>query len=125
MYVIKLPDGTLRVPHSVLLEPAEDVGEAGGAEGDAENGSAGGATGGAEGGATGGLIADAYVEIGPGDPDYDRLLPEALTEQELEERRRAWRDGDAELQRRFEEWKAEQPDVELDPDAGQAGPGPA
>ena len=92
MYVIKLPDGTLRVPHSVLLEPADDAGGDGGGEG--------------------GIIADAYVEIGPGDPDYDRLLPEALTEQELDEGRRAWRDGDAELQRRFEEWKAEQPDAE-------------
>ncbi|MGI5165456.1 hypothetical protein ACQEU3_13960 [Spirillospora sp. CA-253888] len=97
MYVIKLPDGTLRVPHSVLLEPADDTG------GDDDGGGAGGG---------GGIIADAYVEIGPGDPDYDRLLPEALTEQELDERRRAWRDGDAELQRRFEEWKAEQPDAE-------------
>ena len=78
MYVIRLPDGTLRVPHSVLTEPGE-----------------------------GRIIADAYVEIGPGDPDYDRLLGESLTEEELAERRRRWRDEDADLLRRFEEWKAD------------------
>ena len=77
MYVIRLPDGTLRVPHSVLAEPAE-----------------------------GRIIADAYVEIGPDDPDYDRLLRESLTEEELEDKRRRWRDEDADLLRRFEEWKA-------------------
>ncbi|MGP4024527.1 hypothetical protein [Actinomadura sp. 3N407] len=84
MYVIRLPDGTLRVPHSVLAEP----GEAGSGAGE------------------GRIIADAYVEIGPDDPDYDRLLRESLTEEELEERRRRWRDEDADLLRRFEEWKA-------------------
>ncbi|XRQ06453.1 hypothetical protein ACN3XK_59585 [Actinomadura welshii] len=82
MYVIRLPDGTLRVPHSVLTEPEEP------------------------GTREGRIIADAYVEIGPGDPDYDRLLGESLTEEELEERRRRWRDEDADLLRRFEEWKA-------------------
>ncbi|TDC92243.1 hypothetical protein [Actinomadura sp. 7K507] len=84
MYVIRLPDGTLRVPHSVLEEPAEPGSAAG----------------------EGPIIADAYVEIGPGDPGYDRLLGESLTEEELEERRRRWRDEDADLLRRFEEWKA-------------------
>ncbi|TDC61933.1 hypothetical protein E1200_27550 [Actinomadura sp. GC306] len=84
MYVIRLPDGTLRVPHSVLTEP----GEPGSGTGE------------------GRIIADAYVEIGPGDPDYDRLLDESLTEEELAERRRRWRDEDADLLRRFEEWKA-------------------
>ncbi|MBE1531675.1 hypothetical protein [Actinomadura algeriensis] len=86
MYVIRLPDGTLRVPHSVLAEPDED-----------ETG---------EGRGSGRVIADAYVEIGPGDPDYDRLAAQALTEEELAERRRGWREGDADLLRRFEEWKA-------------------
>lgn len=80
MYVIRLPDGTLRVPHSVLAEP-DEAGE-------------------------GRIVADAYVEIGPDDPDYDRLLRESLTEEELEDRRRRWRDEDADLLRRFEEWKA-------------------
>ncbi|KAB2373795.1 hypothetical protein [Actinomadura montaniterrae] len=89
MYVIRLPDGTLRVPHSVLAGddgPADD-----GPGADRERG--------------GRIIADAYVEIGPGDPDYDRLLGQSLTEQELEDRRRRWRDEDAELARRFEEWR--------------------
>jgi hypothetical protein len=84
MYVIRLPDGTLRVPHSVLADTGEPGGEA----------------------REGRIIADAYVEIGPDDPDYDRLLHESLTEEELEDRRRRWRDEDAELLRRFEEWKA-------------------
>lgn len=79
MYVIRLPDGTLRVPHSVHTVPGEDEGS---------------------------IMADAYVEIGPDDPDYDRLLGQSLTEEELKDRRRRWRDEDAELLRRFEEWKA-------------------
>ncbi|RFU36520.1 hypothetical protein DZF91_37705 [Actinomadura logoneensis] len=80
MYVIRLPDGTLRVPHGVLLDGGDD----------------------------GRVIADAYVEIGPDDPDYDRLLAGSLTERELEDRRRAWREGDAELAAAFEEWKRDQ-----------------
>ncbi|GAA4377704.1 hypothetical protein GCM10023088_37760 [Actinomadura verrucosospora] len=84
MYVIRLPDGTLRVPHSVLADGGEPGPEA----------------------SEGRIIADAYVEIGPDDPDYDRLLGESLTEEELAERRRRWRDEDADLLRRFEEWKA-------------------
>ncbi|MBT2210253.1 MULTISPECIES: hypothetical protein [Actinomadura] len=83
MQVIRLPDGRLRVPHSVLADTGAD-----------EPG-------------RGRIIADAYVEIGPDDPDYDRLLDQSLTEDELAERRRRWRDEDAELLRRFEEWKAD------------------
>ncbi|MFC5748633.1 hypothetical protein [Actinomadura rugatobispora] len=81
MYVIRLPDGTLRVPHSVLGDSGEGRDE-------------------------GRIIAQAYVEIGPGDPDYDRLLPGSVTEEEMEDRRREWRDGDEELLRVFEEYKA-------------------
>lgn len=91
MYVIRLPDGTLRVPHSVLTEPGEPASGPGPAPGAGE----------------GRIIADAYVEIGPDDPDYDRLLRESLTEEELEDRRRRWRDEDADLLRRFEEWKGD------------------
>ena len=91
MYVIRLPDGTLRVPHSVVA----------GAEGSEARES---------GPHEGRIIADAYVEIGPDDPDYDRLLGESLTEEELAERRRRWRDEDAELLRRFEEWKGDAED---------------
>ncbi len=42
----------------------------------------------------GGLMADAYVEIGPEDAEYERLAEQALTEQEFDERRRRWREGD-------------------------------
>jgi hypothetical protein len=57
------------------------------------------------------LIGDAYVEIGPGDSEYARLAEQALTEQELEQRRRRWRDGDAALQREFAEFLASRGDV--------------
>ena len=56
------------------------------------------------------LMGDAYVEIGPGDADYARLAEQALTEQELEQRRRRWRDGDAALQREFAEFLASRRD---------------
>lgn len=87
MYVIRLPDGTLRVPHSVLAE-ADEPGEPAAARREAQ------------------VIADAYIEIGPDDPDYDRLLRDSLTEEELADRRRRWQDDDADLLRTFEEWKA-------------------
>lgn len=79
MYVIRLPDGTLRVPHSM----ADDDGW---------------------------IIGQGYVEVGPGDPDYDRLLAEAVTEPELAERRRGWREGDEALLAQFEQFKATQPE---------------
>lgn len=82
MYVIRLPDGRLRVPHSAVLSHVEG----------------------------GGVIGQAYVEIGPEDPDYDRLLDQSLTEEELEEKRRRWRAGDEDLLRQFEQWKAELPE---------------
>ncbi|WP_433329615.1 hypothetical protein [Spirillospora sp. CA-294931] len=85
MYVIRLPDGTLRVPHSVLSDPREGSDE-------------------------GLIIAQAYVEIGPGDPEYDRLVGQSVTEEELEDKRRRWRDEDADLLRTFEEWKASRPE---------------
>jgi len=77
VYVIRLPDGTLRVPHSAVTEDGNTIGQG-------------------------------YVEIAPGHPDYDRLVAQALTEEELEDRRRGWRAGDEALRRRFEEWKAAQ-----------------
>ena len=54
------------------------------------------------------LIGDAYVEIGPADADYRRLAEQAVTEEEMEERRRQWEAGDAELQRQFAEFLASQ-----------------
>lgn len=55
----------------------------------------------------GAVIGEAYEEIGPDDPDYERLLDESLTEDELEERRRRWRDDDEALRQQFLAWKAE------------------
>jgi hypothetical protein len=86
MYVIRLPDGTLRVPHSVLADSGDD-----GAD-------------------DGQIIAQAYIELAPGDPDYDRWFGQSVTEEELEDKRRQWRAGDEELLRTFEEWKAGRPD---------------
>lgn len=77
MYVMRLPDGRLRVPRTAV---ADD----------------------------GAVIGEAYEEIGPDDPDYERLLDESLTEDELEERRRRWRDDDEELRQQFLAWKAEE-----------------
>ncbi|MBA9001422.1 MULTISPECIES: hypothetical protein [Thermomonospora] len=75
MYVIRLPDGTLRVPRSATTDDGR-------------------------------IIGQGYVEIGPDDPDYERLLGESLTEEELADRRRQWREGDEALLREFEEYKA-------------------
>jgi hypothetical protein len=79
MFVIRLPNGNLMVPESVLAKRGQ-------------------------------VMGDAYVEIGPGDTDYARLAEQALTEQELEQRRRRWRDGDAALQREFAEFLASRGD---------------
>ncbi|GII88490.1 hypothetical protein Ssi03_64800 [Sphaerisporangium siamense] len=77
MYVIRLADGTLRIPQTL----ASDDGR---------------------------LIGNAYVEIEPGDPDYDRWLPEAVTEEQDAERRRRWREGNDELEREFLAFKESQ-----------------
>ncbi|MFD1937075.1 hypothetical protein ACFSKW_36955 [Nonomuraea mangrovi] len=79
MYVIRLADGTLRVPESLTSEDGR-------------------------------LIGNAYVEVGPGDPDYERWLAEALTEEELAERRRRWEEENDELERAFLAFKSEQED---------------
>ena len=50
------------------------------------------------------VIGDAYVEIGPQDADYDRLAEQALTPDEVEQRRQEWREGDAALHREFLEF---------------------
>lgn len=80
MYVIRLPNGNLRVPHSAVASDES----------------------------TGQVIGQAYIEIGPDDPDYARLAEQALTEEELAEKRQGWRDGDEALLQQFEEWKAQQ-----------------
>jgi hypothetical protein len=87
MYVIRLPDGTLRVPVGVV-GPGR-----GGEEARSE---------------TEGVIGQGYVEVGPDDPGYQRLLEQSITEEELADRRRRWRADDEALRREFEEFKAEQ-----------------
>ncbi len=39
------------------------------------------------------LMSDAYVEIGPDDAEYERLAADALTQEELDERRRGWQEA--------------------------------
>ena len=47
------------------------------------------------------LVGDAYVEVSPADPDYDRYAASALTQDEMDERARRWRDDDEPLRRQF------------------------
>jgi hypothetical protein len=54
----------------------------------------------------GAILSEAYVEIGPSDPDYARLAAGALTEEELDRRRQRWREGDAALRRQFMDFLA-------------------
>jgi hypothetical protein len=74
MFVIRLPNGTLQVPATAVHT------------GD------------------GRLIGDVYVEIGPEDADYARLSEQALTLDQVEERKERWRAGDAALLREFQEF---------------------
>ncbi|MGI8328436.1 hypothetical protein ACRYCC_00630 [Actinomadura scrupuli] len=83
MYVIKLDNGNLRVPHSATTEDGR-------------------------------IIGQAYIEIGPDDPDYSRLADQALTEEEMAVKRSRWRDEDEALLRQFEDWKAQQEDAQGD-----------
>lgn len=74
MFVIRLPNGNLQVPQTAVHT------------GD------------------GRLIGDVYVEIGPEDTDYARLAEQALTPDEVQERKEQWRAGDAALLREFQEF---------------------
>lgn len=47
------------------------------------------------------VIGDAYVEIGPADAAYQRLAAQAVSEEEIAERRKQWKDGDEQLRREF------------------------
>jgi hypothetical protein len=58
--------------------------------------------------ADGEVVGDAYVEVFPTDPEYARLAQEAVTEAELEERQRRWRDADEALRLEFEMYLAKQ-----------------
>ena len=50
------------------------------------------------------IIGDAYVEIGPQDADYVRLAAQAVTLEEVEQRRAQWQAGDDALRRQFLEF---------------------
>jgi hypothetical protein len=52
------------------------------------------------------LVGDAYVEISPEDPEYRRYAASALTQEEIDERARRWRNGDEPLRRQFLEFLA-------------------
>jgi hypothetical protein len=56
--------------------------------------------------ADGRVVGDAYVEVSPTDPEYERLAQQAVTEAEAEARQRRWRDGDEALRREFERYLA-------------------
>jgi hypothetical protein len=43
------------------------------------------------------VMSEAYVEIGPEDPEYARLADQAVTQEEYDERRRLARHGSAGL----------------------------
>ncbi|WP_214409935.1 hypothetical protein [Sphaerisporangium fuscum] len=77
MYVIRLADGTLRIPQTLTSDDGR-------------------------------LIGNAYVELAPSDPDYDRWLPESITEEQDAERRRRWREDNDELEREFLAFKESQ-----------------
>ena len=47
------------------------------------------------------LVSDAYVEIGPADRDYGRFAASAMTQEEIDQRARTWREGDERLRRQF------------------------
>jgi hypothetical protein len=74
MFVIRLPNGNLQVPATAIHN---------------------------EGGR---FIGDVYVEIGPDDADYARLADQALTPDQVEQRKDQWRAGDDALRREFHEF---------------------
>ena len=73
MFVIRLPNGNLRVPQSAISHGGR-------------------------------VIGDVYVEIGPQDEDYSRLAAQALTAEEVEQRRDRWRQEDEALRQEFLEF---------------------
>lgn len=92
MYVIRLPNGNLLVPDSVISDDGQ-------------------------------LMSEAYVEIGPADADYARLAEGALTQEEHDERRRRWQEGDEPLRREFLDFLARHGSAGHN--SASAGPDPA
>src|ERR1700691_2537638 len=50
------------------------------------------------------ILGDVYVEIGPQDADYSRLAAQALTPEEVQQRRDRWRQDDEALRQEFLEF---------------------
>jgi hypothetical protein len=73
MFVIRLPNGNLRVPQTAIAHDGR-------------------------------VLGDVYVEIGPQDADYSRLAAQALTPEEVEQRRDRWRQDDEALRQEFLEF---------------------
>jgi len=73
MFVIRLPNGNLKVPQSAISDDGR-------------------------------VFADVYVEIGPQDADYSRLATQALTPEEVAQRRDRWRAEDEALRQEFLEY---------------------
>ena len=69
------------------------------------------------------VIGDAYIEISPADPEYARLARQAVSEEELEQRRQRWRDGDEALRREFERYLADRGQGGQSTDVPPDGPG--
>jgi hypothetical protein len=62
-------------------------------------------------GQEGRILGDAYVEIGPQDADYARLAAQALTPEEVAQRRERWRAEDEALRQEFLEYAKRQGDA--------------
>jgi hypothetical protein len=86
MFVIRLPNGNLKVPRTAT-------------------------------GHDGRIIGDVYVEIGPQDADYVRLAAQALTAEEVAQRRDRWREEDEALRQEFLEFAKRHNDYPW-PDSG-------
>jgi membrane protein involved in colicin uptake len=91
MFVIRLPNGNLKVPQSAI-------------------------------GHDGRVIGDVYVEIGPQDADYSRLAAQALTAEEVEQRRDRWRQEDEALRQEFLEFARRNSDSPWSDSADGEGP---
>jgi hypothetical protein len=62
-------------------------------------------------GQEGRILGDVYVEIGPQDADYARLAAQALTPEEVAQRRERWRAEDEALRQEFLEYAKRQGDA--------------
>ncbi len=69
------------------------------------------------------VMGDAYIEISPADPEYARLARQAVSEEELDQCRQRWRDGDEALRREFERYLADRGRGRQPNDVPPASPG--